>query len=114
MRTRGYEYVVGSGGGKKVTEGAWRRHRSWRVGRPKPGPASKAVRKEAVCELTGTIEGKRSRDEGEGGIGCFIAVKRREDPMPDREVHFGRLIDKAVSSGSRSSSKIGGLKFVTL
>jgi hypothetical protein len=49
-----------------VIEGAWRRHRSWRVGHPKPGPASKAVRKGAVCELTGTIEGKRSRNEGWG------------------------------------------------
>ena len=54
-------------------------------GPPKPGPASKAVRKGAVCELTGTIEGKRSRDEGWGGIGCFIVVKRRWDAMPDRD-----------------------------
>jgi hypothetical protein len=64
-----------------VIEGAWRWHRSWRVGRPKQGPASKAVRKEAVCELTGTIEGKRSRDEGEGGIGYFI-------PSPVGASHF--------------------------
>jgi hypothetical protein len=36
------------------------------------------------CELTGTIEGERSRDEGRGGIGYFIVVKRRGDAMPDR------------------------------
>jgi hypothetical protein len=41
-----------------VIEGAWRWHRSWRVGRSKLGLASKAVRKGAVCELTGTIERK--------------------------------------------------------
>jgi hypothetical protein len=45
-------------------------------------------------ELMGTIEGKRSRDEDWEGIGCFIAVKRRGDAMPDREersrMQFGR------------------------
>ena len=46
MRARGCGYVVGSGGDEKVIEEAWRWHRSWRVGRPKPGPASEAVRKE--------------------------------------------------------------------
>jgi hypothetical protein len=63
MRVRPPEHASCVGGYLQ----AWRRHRSWRVGRPKLGLASKAVRKEAVCELTGTIEGKRSRDEGEGG-----------------------------------------------
>jgi hypothetical protein len=48
MRTRGCGYVVGQAETKKVIEGAWRRHRSWRVGRPKPGPASKAVRKRGL------------------------------------------------------------------
>jgi hypothetical protein len=62
--------VVGQAETKKVIEGAWRRRRSWRVGRPKPGPtgasrgqpgpASKAVRKGGgpFGELTGTIERK--------------------------------------------------------
>jgi hypothetical protein len=38
-----------------------------------------------------TIEGKMSRDEGGREIGCFIAIKRRRDAIPDRSrMQFGR------------------------
>ena len=81
-------------------------------GAPEPGPASKAVRKGAVCELTGTMEGKRSRDEGWGDIGCFIAVKRRGTPCPIwRSVPACSLGDLCTGKSSSLGSRFTGIAF---
>jgi hypothetical protein len=87
-----------SGGDKEVIEGAWRWHRSWRVGRPKLGLASKAVRKGVVCELTGTIEGKEVARRRLGDRVLYSPSSGEGDAMPDREersrMRFGRPLHR--------------------
>jgi hypothetical protein len=38
-----------------------------------------------VCELTGAVEGKRSRDEGWGDRVLYSCLSGEGDAMPDRE-----------------------------